>query len=284
MHKNIIAKKNRLSFYFAGCMIFALACGQGAKQPSASDSTAHNENSPDSNSGGNMVKVEAPDASTKMAQGYALPRFNEHTAQSPINILSGSAITDSNRAMDIKLNNTLSEVENLGHTIQVDFKDGTKTLMGGKTYISKQFHFHTPSEHLIDGITFPMEMHIVNVLQDTATASPKYLVIAVLFKMGRENQFLNEFLNKIPHEEGKDSLNTNAVKFEDLFSKVPRDQQGYFSYKGSLTTPPYSETVDWVIKKYVLEASPDQIYAIEKLEGDNARHVQASYARKIYSK
>jgi carbonic anhydrase len=284
MDNNIIPKKNSLFLYFVGWMIFALACGQQVKQPFDSDSTGHKENALDSNSGGNMVKVEAPDADTKIAQGYALPRFNERTSQSPINILSDSTLIDSSRAMEIKLNDELSEVENLGHTIQLDFKEGTKTLLGGKTYISKQFHFHTPSEHLIDGITYPMEMHIVNVLQDTAGASPKYLVIAVLFKMGHENQFLNEFLNKIPHEEGKDTLNTGIVKFEDLFSKVPRDQQGYFSYNGSLTTPPYSETVDWIIKKYVMEASPGQIYAIEKLEGENARHVQASYARKIFSK
>ena len=169
--------------------------------------------------------------------------------------------------------------------MQLDFKDGSTTVAAGKTYSSRQFHFHTPSEHLIDGMTFPMEMHIVNVLKDSANPNnPQYLVVGLLFRMGRENKFIKEFLNAIPKEEGKDTLPAGAVRFEDLFTTIPKNAPaGYYIYKGSLTTPPYSETVKWIVKKSILEASPEQIMAIEKMEGDNARHVQAMYARKVVS-
>ena len=132
-------------------------------------------------------------------------------------------------------------------------------------------------------MTFPMELHIVNVLNDSnAQKYPRYFVVGFLFKMGRENRFVRDFLNKIPQEGKKDTLRRDAVNFEDLFKTVAENQPaGYYSYKGSLTTPPYSETVNWMVKKSILEASPGQIEAIEKLEGNNARHVQALYGRKI---
>ena len=235
--------------------------------------------------GGNMVKSEAPDAVAKIVQGYGLPKFDDGQAQSPIDIISDSTIKDSGQFISIKFKSGLTAIENLGHTIQLDFREGSTTMAGGKTYSTKQFHFHTPSEHMIDGITYPMEMHIVNVLKDSdEKKNPQYLVVGFLFKMGRENTFIKEFLNAIPREEGKDTLPSGTVRFEDLFLTLPKKEEaGYYSYKGSLTTPPYSETVHWIVKKYILEASPEQIAAIEKMEGDNARHVRALYARKVYS-
>ena len=234
---------------------------------------------------GNMVKSEAPDAVTKIAQGYSLPKFDDGQSQSPIDIISDSTTKDSGQFISIKFKTGITAIENLGHTIQLDFKEGSTTIAGGQTYASKQFHFHTPSEHMIDGITYPMEMHIVNVLKDSGDMkNPQYLVIGLLFKMGRENAFIKEFLNAIPGEEGKDTLPAGAVRFEDLFLTPPKKEEaGYYSYHGSLTTPPYSESVHWIVKKYILEASPEQITAIEKKEGDNARHVHALYARKVYS-
>jgi carbonic anhydrase len=269
-------------FSFSVAMISIVACKHRRPRENQNDSTQRVAIQKDTAAGGNLVKAEAPDAVSKITQGYALPRFDNKMAQSPVNILSDSAINDSNNSMTIAFKTGITAVENLGHTVQLDFKEGSTTIADGKTYFSKQFHFHTPSEHLIDGITFPMEMHIVNILKDSASDKvPRYMVIAVLFKMGHENKFLKEFLNSVPADEEKDSLAPGAVKFEDLLNTIPKNEQGYFSYKGSLTTPPYSETVDWIIKKYILEASPEQINTIEKIEGDNARHVQALYARKV---
>ncbi len=273
-----------------GVMIVAMlifSCNTTSQQPVQNDSVKTDTATAAviTETGGNFVKSEAPDAVTKREQGYALPRYSERLVQSPINIITDSAEKDNSPEFSIKFNNTAAAVENLGHTVQVDFKEGSTAFAGGKTYSSKQFHFHTPSEHLVDGVTFPMEMHIVNVLKDSANPNnPQYLVVGFLFKMGHENKFIREFLNSVPREEGKDTLPAGAVHFEDLFNSIPKNAPaGYYIYKGSLTTPPYSETVNWIVKKSILEASPEQIQAIEKIEGDNARHVQALYARKVVS-
>ncbi len=76
---------------------------------------------------------------------------------------------------------------------------------------------------------------------------------------------------------------SGEVKLDDLFSQfLGKEIKSYYSYKGSLTTPPYTESVQWVILKHVVEASEEQIMAVEKMEGNNARHVQAINDRKIY--
>jgi carbonic anhydrase len=262
------------------------ACSNPKKNVPQTDSVqsvkvAHDEIA----TGGNMVKSEAPDAVAKIVQGYALPKFDDGQAQSPIDIITDSTVRDNNQFISIKFKTGITAIENLGHTIQLDFREGSTTITGGKTYSTKQFHFHTPSEHMIDGITYPMEMHIVNVLKDSdEKKNPQFLVIALLFKMGRENTFIKEFLKAIPGEEGKDTLPSGTVRFEDLFLTIPKKEEaGFYFYHGSFTTPPYTESVLWIVKKYILEASPEQITAIEKKEGDNARHVRALYARKVYS-
>lgn len=260
------------------------ACKDSGKNENGKDTVLRAGQDHPIDSGNNMVKSEAPDAVSKITQGYALPRFDEKLFQSPINIISDSTLTDTNQPVSMKFGTEITEIENLGHTIQLDFKAGNEFTVGGKTFTSRQFHFHTPSEHLIDGVTYPMEMHIVNILKDSNTAkSPQYLVVAFLFKMGKENQLLKKFLHAIPEEEHNNSLTAGMVNFGDLFSRISDKivSGGYFSYKGSLTTPPYSESVTWIVNKYILEASPEQIFTIEKLEGDNARHVQALHARKV---
>ena len=266
-------------------MALVSACSNPKQSETQTDTMQTVKVQPEEIATANLVKSEAPDAVTKIAQGYALPKLDDGQSQSPIDIISDSTMKDNGQFISIKFKTGVVVVENLGHTIQLDFKEGSTAVAGGKTYSSKQFHFHTPSEHMIDGITYPMEMHIVNVLKDSdEKKNPHYLVIGLLFKMGRENTFIKEFLNVIPREEGKDTLPSGAVRFEDLFLTIPKkEEKGYYSYNGSLTTPPYSETVHWIVKKYILEASPEQITAIEKKEGDNARHVRSLYARKVFS-
>ena len=235
----------------------------------------------------NFVKSEAPDTRTKMEQGYCLPRHHNGIAQSPINILTFDADKYKSRNIPVRFNTQIIAVENLGHTIQVDFSDGSVCLADGKMYTSKQFHFHTPSEHMIDGMTFPMEMHIVNILKDSnINNKPSYLVVGILFKMGKENKLLNEFLKDIPKEESaKGLLPSGKANIKDLSRLLfnGSDANLFYMYDGSLTTSPFTESVHWVILKQILEASPDQITAIEKIEGNNARHIQAIYDRKIAS-
>ena len=103
----------------------------------------------------NEVKSEAPDALTKTEQGYALPTFDDGVAQSPINILSANTEKEANHKLVIAFNDDINGIENLGHTIQLNFTGGNSFTVNGKNYKFKQLHFHTPSEHLIDGLYFP---------------------------------------------------------------------------------------------------------------------------------
>ncbi|HET7002971.1 MAG TPA: carbonic anhydrase family protein, partial [Puia sp.] len=263
--------KSYFPYGFIVIICLVSACKDSGETGNPKDTVLHAQQNLSIDSGNNIVKSEAPDASARVTQGYALPRLDEKLSQSPINILSDSTMTDTNQLVSIKFGTDITEIENLGHTVQLDFKAGSDFTVGEKTFTSRQFHFHTPSEHLIDGLTYPMEMHIVNVLKDSNTSnSPRYLVVAFLFKMGKENQFLKEFLNAIPEEEHNNTLPAGKVNFGDLFSAIAKKVMsgGYYSYKGSLTTPPYSESVTWIVNKYILEASPEQIFMIEKFEGD----------------
>jgi carbonic anhydrase len=279
-HRKLFA----IAFCFA--ILSGLSCNSATQEPQDAPASAISSEHPHADSllSGNDVKAEAPDAKIKIEYGYAFPRHTNEIAQSPINIIAEEADKVEKEKISFTFHPDINAVENLGHTIQVDFKDGSTCVVNGKDYLSKQFHFHTPSEHLINGMTFPMEMHIVNVLSDSAN-KPTYMVLAVLFAMGTENKFIKEFLDKIPKEEGeKNALQTGEVKLDDLLSQfVGNDINSYYSYKGSLTTPPYTESVQWVILKHVVEASEEQIMTIEKLEGNNARHVQAVNDRKVYT-
>lgn len=230
----------------------------------------------------NEVKVEAPDANVDSQQGYALPGLDHGLIQSPINILSYETQAAGRHEVTVHFQDEIKAVENLGHTVQLDFETGSSITFDGQSYEFKQLHFHTPSEHLIDGMTFPMEMHIVNTRQNDQGA-PEYLVIGILFKMGRESRFIDEFINAIPVEEHTtEPLQAGAVKLTDLYADISKDKlRGFYHYEGSLTTPPYTEAVQWFVDKNIFEASPQQIQLINKIEGNNARHVQALYGRKV---
>lgn len=245
-----------------------------------------NQNSESATDTTNQVANTAPDAAGTKAQGYIMPGLDHGFEQSPINIIS-SANEAGKHQITLYFKDEVNKVENLGHTVQLDFSEGSTIVQDDTTFAFKQCHFHTPSEHLIDGMTYPMEMHIVNIMpNEDKNATPQYLVIGVLFKEGKENTFINDFLAAIPKEEHTSTaVKAGTVKLSDLFGAIPKEIKGhYYNYRGSLTTPPYTESVRWYIAKHVFEASAEQIAAINKIEGNNARHVQALYGRTVNSK
>ena len=222
-------------------------------------------------------EVLAPDE-----DNYLLPGLDHGLLQSPINILSEEATTGGH-TITLNFAGEIDMVENLGHTVQLDLEPGNTINMDGRTFEFKQMHFHTPSEHLIDGITYPMEVHMVTTLKDQPEGVlTEYLVLAFLVRMGRKNKFIANFIDKIPKEEGginevdlsalTDSETSNAAN-------LLKELNSYYHYKGSLTTPPYTESVNWYVMKKIFEASPEQILRINSIEGDNARHVQVRQAQ-----
>lgn len=268
-------KLKYLSVLIATSVLFA-ACSKTEKQEGTSDSTT----------AANEINATAPDASVKKQQGYVLPGLDHGFEQSPINIVSAQN-QDGGHEITLYFKDEVNKVENLGHTVQLDFQEGSSIMQDDTTFIFKQCHFHTPSEHLIDGLTFPMEMHIVNIMpNEDKNATPQYLVFGMLFKEGKENKFISEFLAAVPEEEHQAAeVKAGTVKLADLFGTIPKEiQRNYYNYRGSLTTPPYTESVRWYIVKHIFEASAEQIEAINKIEGNNARHVQALYGRTVTSK
>lgn len=230
------------------------------------------------------IKAEPHEISVEKKQGVALPGLDHGLIQSPINILTKTVEHVDTRTITVSYKDEVDAVANLGHTIQLHFAEGSTIIAHGKTFYFKQMHFHTPSEHQLDGMTYPMEMHIVNTAADEGNGKTEYLVVSLLFKMGEENKFISDFRDLIPDEEQSvHNIQTGRVRLSDLLM-VPRkdkSEEGLYFYKGSLTTPPYTESVNWYIDKHIYEASPEQIQTIKKYEGNNARKIQKIYGRII---
>jgi carbonic anhydrase len=146
--------------------------------------------------------------------------------------------------------------------------------VSGKRYRLSQFHFHTPSEHLLDGEAFPMELHLVHQANDG-----ELLVLGVLIELGDRHKELKQILRHLPADTGE---TRKASRFE-LDEIIPRDRRTY-RYEGSLTTPPFTEGVRWVVFDQPLELSERQIAAFQELFPDgNAREPQPLNDRTILS-
>lgn len=207
------------------------------------------------------------------AVSYLSPEASVHRSQSPINIVTARTVPGKHKVA-FHYQSSKEHVDNLGHTVKVTYDAGSSLEYDQESYDLVQFHFHTPSEHLIDGITYPMEMHLVHVHHEHPE---RLLVVSVLFKEGDPNQLLEQLISDVPAHAGEHA--DKDVKLDA--SSVFREGEGYYHYEGSLTTPPYSETVTWLILDQVHDAAAEQIEALNRIEGNNARHIQNQAARLI---
>jgi carbonic anhydrase len=227
---------------------------------------------------GNAVRAHAPDSLVAVEQGYILPARTGGLRQSPIDILTREVLPGKHQ-FEPHYAASHEHIRNLGHTIQIDYDSGSYIDFEGHRYDLVQFHMHTPSEHRIDGMTFPMEIHLVHKRRESTDGVPHYLVIGALYKCGEENSFLEKFLGAIPEQEnGVVDLADTMIHVNEVLEK---ELNRFYHYTGSLTTPPFTETVDWVVLQRIFEASPEQIARINKIEGNNARHVHALEGRTV---
>jgi len=165
-----------------------------------------------------------------------------------------------------------AEVNN-GHTIQVDYEDGSSIRLDGREYRLKQFHFHSPSENHIDGKEFPMEAHLVHADDEGHLA-----VIAVMFEEGPENLALAMPWAAMPTKPSHRVELATQVSAEAL---LPANRD-YYRFEGSLTTPPCSEGVHWLVMKHPVSASHGQLAKFARTIGHpNNRPIQALNARVI---
>jgi carbonic anhydrase len=160
-----------------------------------------------------------------------------------------------------------------GHTVQISYAPGSSITANGKRYELVQFHFHRPSEERVNGRSYAMVAHLVH-----KDADGKLAVVAVLLATGQENPLIKTLWTNIPKEKEKEvdagSVTINAA---DL---LPKDR-GYYTFAGSLTTPPCSEGVTWFVLKHPTSISGEEVGRFGKLYQMNARPVQPLNGREI---
>ena len=190
--------------------------------------------------------------------------------QSPINI---STPIDANLSPLIFEGNAKAKTfVNNGHTVQANFENGNYLTIENKKYELKQIHFHTPSENHIDGKVFPMEAHLVH-----ADKNNKLAVIGIMFEVSEDNTTLNKLLRNLP--ENKDQK--NEVKSEIFGYEILPESKEYYRFNGSLTTPPCTEGVKWIVLKTPVTISKSQLKDFEAVMPRNARDIQNINARTI---
>ncbi|MDQ1812839.1 carbonic anhydrase family protein [Massilia sp. CCM 9210] len=153
-----------------------------------------------------------------------------------------------------------------GHTVQVNYAPGSGMAIGGVRHELLQFHFHTPSEERINGKQYPLGLHLVH-----RNADNKLAVVALLFKLGKENPALTNIFNNLPKEADVEQT-VEGVTIDTMQILPPT--QGYYNFPGSLTTPPCSEEANWFVLKTPVDMSKAQLAQFHKLYKHNARPVQ----------
>jgi carbonic anhydrase len=163
-------------------------------------------------------------------------------------------------------------VLNNGHTIQVNYVKGSTVTIDRYEYELLQFHFHTPSEHTIGGKTAPMEMHLVH-----RNAAGKLAVIGVMLDTGEANPLIDRIWEHIPAVGQTNTVSDRAIDATDLLPK----SKAHFSYNGSLTTPPCSESVEWHVMASPVTISAKAIKRFQALYPLDARSIQPTNGRLI---
>ena len=190
--------------------------------------------------------------------------------QSPINIRDGIRVDQP--AIDFAWRPSPFRIVDNGHTVQVAVGGSSLSLLG-KNYELVQFHFHRPAEERINSRGFDMVAHFVHKAEDGRLA-----VVAVLMEKGAENPFVQTLWNYMPLEKNEDVAPPGVAV--DPASFLPADR-AYYTYMGSLTTPPCTENVQWLVMRQPVQVSAEQIAIFSRLYPNNARPVQPSSGRLI---
>lgn len=165
------------------------------------------------------------------------------------------------------------DIVNNGHTIQANFKEGNMLLLDDMPFQMKQVHFHTPSENTIKGKSFPLEAHFVH-----ADKKGNLAVIGVMYKEGKPNAGLEKLWSQMPKVAGAPVPLTVKVAASELMP----ENRDYYRFSGSLTTPPCTEGVRWLVLKTPMTVSKEQISAFEEvLQHHNSRPVQPLNGRVV---
>jgi len=198
----------------------------------------------------------------------------EGKSQSPINLTG--MVAGNLPAVKYDYGKSSLMIVNNGHTIQVNYDEGGDIWIGRDRYHFLQFHFHSPSENQINGVSFPLEAHLVH-----ANDKGELAVISVMFHPGPANPLIDRILRYTPTlVPSTMSVSTASIKVTDLLP----ENRDYYTYSGSLTTPPCSEGVRWLVLKQPASASAEQIARFRSFFDDHNtnRPVQPLNGRNVY--
>ncbi|HEY9647259.1 MAG TPA: carbonic anhydrase family protein [Chroococcidiopsis sp.] len=195
--------------------------------------------------------------------------------QSPIDLHDPQkTVARGDRAtLALDYHNTPLKILHNGHTVQVNYAPGSTLRLDDQDYELLQFHFHEPSEHTVDQRPYAMEMHLVHKNQQTGNLA----VVGVLIKEGAQHPALDKIWQHMPRKATPETtvpqVSVNAAQL------LPAQKAHYYRYHGSLTTPPCSEVVNWIVLAQPIEASSQQIAQFKTAVGDNARPTQPLHRR-----
>lgn len=212
---------------------------------------------------------EGPDHWGELDPNYAACRTG--LAQSPIDI--SGALAGDLTPIAFSYQASALNIFNNGHTIQVNYDAGSSILYNEDTYQLLQFHFHHPSEHTINGQSFPMELHLVH-----KDASGNLAVVGVMLAEGAaDNPAFSVVFDNLPTEKGDPQPTELTI---DAASLLPAETL-YDTYSGSLTTPPCTQGVRWLVLQTPVEVSAAQLDAFGAIFAMNARPVQPLNTRDL---
>ncbi len=207
-----------------------------------------------------------PEVWGKLSEDYAL--CAEGSRQSPINLMDYPALA---AAPPVVFNHSPTGWRIDGHTVEVAATGANWIEVKGVRFELLQFHFHTPSEHTVRGKSFDMEIHFVHGNEEGALA-----VVGVLVQPGSDHPLLGVFAEHLVEPGRAKDLQYATIDVTDL---LPREHRG-FRYEGSLTTPPCSENVEWLVFETPIEASAADLATFETLLGKNNRPTQPRNERR----
>jgi carbonic anhydrase len=206
--------------------------------------------------------------------GELKPEFSSCAAgkvQSPIDIRN--ALPSKLEPIQFDYHPTALHIIDNGRTIQVNYGAGSSISVGGQRYDLVQFHFHHPSEERINGKRYPMVAHFVH-----KNAEGNLAVVAVLLKQGKQNPLVQTLWTHLPPEKEMERVDeTVGINAASLLPK----NHAYYTFAGSLTTPPCSEGVTWFVLKTPMDVSESQVNRFGKIYARNARPVQPLNGRAV---
>jgi carbonic anhydrase len=194
-------------------------------------------------------------------------------SQSPIDIRLREVHREGLPALSFHYRPTPLHIIDNGHSIQVNVDPGSSIRVGGKSYELVQFHFHHPSEERIDGKASEMVAHLVH-----RNSAGKLAVVAVLLNTGKANATVQSLWSHLPKQK-EHQADFAGVRI-DPAGLLPADHS-YFTYTGSLTTPPCTEGVRWFVLKTPSTLSKSEIATFAAHYPNDARPPQSLNGREV---